>query len=127
MKRPKPVSTSTPEAGRRPMRLVDKARKLPLGAPTDLEAPTSSGAPAILVAPDSLGASADLGAALVTNRPKGWQFLIGILFLEHVILGCVTDPISFRPDISPVSFLEIRSALLSFMSGFRIRIRLYPL
>ena len=80
---------------------------LPPGFTADLVAPTSPGAPAILAAPDSLGASADLGAALVTNRLKGWQFLIGILFLEHVILGSVTDPVSFRPDLSPVSSLEV--------------------
>jgi hypothetical protein len=109
MKRPKPVSTSTPEAGRRPARLVDKARKLPPGATADLEAPTSPGAPAILVAPDSLGASADLGAALVTNRLKGWQFLIGILFFEHVIFGSVPDPVNFCPNPSPVSSLEVRT------------------
>jgi hypothetical protein len=115
MKRPKPVSTSTPEAGRRPMRL-DNAKKLPPGVTADLEVPTSPGPPAILVAP------ADLGAALVTNRLKGWQF-----YLEHVILGSVTDSIDFLPDPSPVSSLEICSARLSFIPTFLILIRVDPL
>ncbi len=87
------------------MRLVDKAGPLPkgFGTPADLEAPTSPGAP------DSLVAPADLGAALVTNSLKGWQFSIDILFLKQVVYLTVPDPVNFGPNPSPVSYLEVRT------------------